>query len=116
MPGVGPLGAPVSPVVGPLRRLLRWLKPGSRPVAAVAPAVTTAARTAAVNLAEQLALNEAMAEAGERIMEHGIKDSNFPSAVWAKMEHVHRALDGTKITIHYWLNLVTGETKGFKFK
>jgi hypothetical protein len=33
-----------------------------------------------------------------------------------KMQHVHVLPDGTKITIHYWYNPITGEMSGFKFK
>jgi hypothetical protein len=57
-----------------------------------------------------------IAEGSERIMEQTIKDPNFLAHVYAKMQHVHRGLDGTMITIHYWQNLITGELTGFKFK
>ncbi|MDR3414385.1 MAG: RHS repeat-associated core domain-containing protein, partial [Formivibrio sp.] len=68
-------------------------------------------RTEARNLAEQMAMREAEAGAGTRIMQGGINDPAFPENVWAKMQHVHG-----DTTIHYWLNLLTGERTGFKFK
>ena len=68
-------------------------------------------RTAAANLAEQLSLKEAQSGAGERIMEGLIKDPKFPEDIWAKMQHVHGDMN-----IHYWKNLQTGESSGFKFK
>jgi hypothetical protein len=40
----------------------------------------------------------------------------FPEDIWAKMEYVHVGVNGATIVIHYWLNLVTGEMIGFKFK
>jgi RHS repeat-associated protein len=89
---------------------------GVATAAGVGAAGVATARTVAQNLAEELALEEAMAGAGERIMEQTIRDPNFPQDVYAKVQHVHRALDGTTITVHYWNNLVTGELTGFKFK
>ena len=58
-----------------------------------------------------------MAGAGERIMKGLIKDPAYPEEIWAKMQHVHEALDGeSKIVIHYWENLETGLRTGFKIK
>ncbi len=79
-------------------------------------AIADVAEQGASNLSEQLALEEAQAGAGTRIMEGQIKDPKYPEDVWAKMQHVHRNPDGTKITIHYWENLQTGAREGFKFK
>jgi RHS repeat-associated protein len=83
----------------------------------------------ALSLAQQLALKEAQAGAGQRILQGSIRDPQFPEAVWAKMEHVHRTpigvsitdkgvaawSSGKTITIHYWQNLETGARTGFKF-
>ncbi|WP_153137271.1 RHS repeat-associated core domain-containing protein [Paraburkholderia agricolaris] len=74
-------------------------------------------RTVASTLAEQLALDAAKAGAGERIMQGLINDSRYPGDVWAKMQYVHPdAQTGKNIVIHYWNNLVTGVSEGFKFK
>jgi hypothetical protein len=73
-------------------------------------------RTEARNLTEQLTLKEAEAGAGRRIMEGRIKDPAFSEDVWAKMSHTHEASGGSVTEIHYWLNLITGERQGFKFK
>jgi RHS repeat-associated protein len=71
-------------------------------------------RTEARNLAEQLTLAEAKAGAGTEIMQGKIKDA--ARAGWAKMQHVHTSPDGTNIVIHYWQEIKTGVTEGFKFK
>ncbi|HEX3129810.1 MAG TPA: RHS repeat-associated core domain-containing protein [Thermoanaerobaculia bacterium] len=71
---------------------------------------------AARNLKEALAIEEALAGQGEEIMEGKIGDPRFPPTHFAKMEYVHRALDGTKITLHYWKNKLTNVLFGFKFK
>jgi hypothetical protein len=76
----------------------------------------TTARTVPANLAEQLALKEAKAGAGKRVMEELISDPNYPKELWAKMQHVHNNPDGTQIIIHYWKNVKTGISDGFKFK
>jgi hypothetical protein len=79
-------------------------------------AISTGARVAPGNLAEQLALEEAKGGAGKRIMEEFIRDPNYPRELWAKMHHIHRNPDGSKIVIHFWQNLLTGAREGFKFK
>lgn len=73
-----------------------------------------AVRTEARNLAEQLTMSEAKAGAGTQIMQGKIKDAT--RAGWAKMQHVHTNPDGTNIVIHYWQEIKTGVTEGFKFK
>ncbi len=84
------------------------------PVAAVEGA---AAQSAATTLAEQLAMEEAMAGAGERIMQGLINDPAYPEDIWAKMQWVHQNLTtGENIVIHYWQNLETGISTGFKYK
>ncbi len=70
----------------------------------------------ATDLSEQLALEEAQAGAGRRIMEGRINDPQYPEDAWAKMEHVHRSLDGSKTTVHYWEYIETGLRAGFKIK
>ncbi|MDQ6772223.1 MAG: hypothetical protein M3024_04425 [Candidatus Dormibacteraeota bacterium] len=84
-------------------------------VAAAAEEAGLVARTEAQVLAEKLSLDEARAGAGRRIMQGRINDSQYPEDVWAKMQHVHQHLDGTRTVIHYWENLLTGVRKGFKF-
>jgi hypothetical protein len=64
-------------------------------------------------LAEQTVLRDAQAGGGELIMEGKINDNNFKD--WLKMQVVQKTSDGNTITVHYWKNPVTGETKGFKF-
>jgi len=72
---------------------------------------------AASNLREKLAIEEAIVNTtARRIMRMKIKDPLFPEALWAKMEYVHRSLDGTNITVHYWQHLVSGLRQGFKIK
>jgi RHS repeat-associated protein len=72
--------------------------------------------TGATDLSEQLALEEAQAGAGQRIMEGGINDPDYPEEVWAKMQHVHENPDSSSTVIHYWENVETGVREGFKFK
>ena len=43
--------------------------------------------------------------------------NNVPGENWVKMQHTHELNDGLgTITVHYWKNIITGETMGFKFK
>jgi len=49
-------------------------------------------------------------------MEGNINDPQYPEDTWAKIQHVHVNPDGSKIVIHYWRDLQTGEGEGFKFK
>ncbi len=49
-------------------------------------------------------------------MEGEINDPQYPEDAWAKMEHVHRSLEGSKTTVHYWEHLATGLREGFKIK
>jgi RHS repeat-associated protein len=67
----------------------------------------------AQSLAEQLALEEAMANGKDIIMEK-LADAprliaNYGPGEWVKMQWVHRALDGSKIVIHWFRNLTTGQ-------
>jgi RHS repeat-associated protein len=94
---------PYLPVLGTLRR-----------EEAAAEALAEVRKDPA-NLAEQLALGEAQGGAGSRIMEGKIGDPAYPENQWAKMQHVHQNPDGTNTVIHYWENLESGETHGFKF-
>jgi hypothetical protein len=59
---------------------------------------------------------KAKAGAGSRIMEGKIGDPSYPEDTWAKTSHVHANPDGTSIEVHYWQNLKTGGSHGFKFK
>jgi hypothetical protein len=59
-------------------------------------------------------MDEAKGGAGERIMQGKIKDPRYPEHLWAKMQHVHEGLDGSKVTVHYWQNLDTKASHGFK--
>lgn len=70
----------------------------------------------AANLAEKLTLEEALGGAGQRIMKDKIGNPLFPKELFAKMEHVHYLADGTKVVVHYWRDLITGEGFGFKIK
>jgi hypothetical protein len=47
-------------------------------------------------------------------MQGAINDPLFPEDVWAKLEYVHRGLNGSRITVHAWQNLITGEIIGAK--
>ena len=78
--------------------------------------VAAAVRTQPANLAEKLTLDEAVAGAGNRIMQGKINDPRYPEAIWAKMQHVHQHPGGNQTVIHYWQNLQTGLSHGFKFK
>ena len=73
-------------------------------------------RTDPANLPEQLTLQQAQTGAGDEIMKGKINDPNYQSP-WIKMQYTHILPDnmGT-ISIHYWLNTVTGAMEGFKFK
>ena len=75
-------------------------------------------RTKPKNLEEQLALEEAKAkpEGAKEIMRGDIKDKRYPQEEWKKNQYIHRNPNGTKTTIHYWENRITGATEGFKFK
>lgn len=71
-------------------------------------------------LAQSLALEEAMNGSGGIIMRN-LADvprliANYGEGEWVKMEWVHRAIDGTKIVIHWFRNLTSGENVEFKFK
>jgi len=73
-------------------------------------------RTEPAGLAEQLTLEQAKTGAGNDIMRGRINDPNYQDN-WVKRQYVHKALDGFgTITVHYWLNTVTGEMREFKFK
>ena len=75
-------------------------------------------RTEPNSLEEQLALEEAKGSQNEdkEIMKGKIGDPRYPTEEWAKKQHLHEALDGSEINIHYWENRLTGETHGYKFK
>jgi hypothetical protein len=45
-----------------------------------------------------------------------MKDPRYPASIWAKIQYVHTNPDGSKIVIHYFKNLLTGVTEGFKLK
>lgn len=71
------------------------------------------------NLAQKLALEEAKSGAGEVIIRN-LGDSARLQAVhgpgqWVKMQHVHKALDGSMMVIHWFRNLTTGMNVEFKF-
>lgn len=75
-------------------------------------------RTTAVNLTEQLAMKEITSNPtlGKTGMT-GMKDSRWLG--WNKIQYTHRALDGTKTTIHYVGKFEDGILKyvdDFKFK
>jgi hypothetical protein len=75
---------------------------------------TNLSRSEPKNLSEKSALEEAQHGAGIEIMQGKINDPAWQG--WQKIEYIHYSLDRTKSTIHYWRNLVTGETTGFKFE
>jgi len=90
---------------------------GLGPIGSVEGAAAEVAENAATTLAEQLAMEEAMAGAGERIMQGIINGPAYPEDIWAKMQWVHQNLTtGENIVIHYWQNLETGIGTGFKYK
>jgi hypothetical protein len=94
-----------------------WLQAGLCAVAGCTPVGATMAALpfAPGNLAEKLLFEEAAAN-GTRIMAGRIADPRYPEEIFSKMEWTHRGLDGTKTTVHYWLNRITGEAFGFKIK
>jgi hypothetical protein len=88
------------------------------------------------NLAEQVVLDEAEANAGQMIFAPGQLgdaprlEANYGSGEWAKFEWVHYCSGGTvclnangdvirpdagNYTVHYFMDLVTGERVEFKF-
>ncbi len=81
-----------------------------------APPEESAPRTEPANLTEQLTMEEAQAGAGEPIMAGKINDPNYPPDQYSKMQHVHKCPNGQNVTIHYWKNLSTNVSSGFKFK
>jgi RHS repeat-associated protein len=85
-------------------------------VRTTAQAIAETIRAGARDLVEQLAMEEAIAGAGDRIMEDRVKDPRYPPHEWSKKQHVHRSPNGRNTTIHYWENLITGARHGFKFK
>ena len=75
----------------------------------------TGAQKVARTLNEQLLFEEAATNA-HRIMKGKINDPRYPENIWAKMEWTHKALDGSKTTVHFWQNTQTGAAHGFKIK
>jgi hypothetical protein len=102
-----PGGNPTPPAGG---------KPQPPPAAGTPHSQISTGRSQPMNLREQLAMEEAKAGAGKEIIPaNKIGDPRFAGGDWAKYQHVHRASDGTKYTIHYMKNLRTGEMVDFKF-
>ena len=68
------------------------------------------------SLFEQLLFQEA-ADKGIRIMQGRINDPSYPENLYAKMEYVHTALNtGVATVVHYWNEIATSVTNGFKIK
>lgn len=42
--------------------------------------------------------------------------ANYGEGEWVKMRWVHTALDGSKIVVHWFRNLTTGQNVEYKFK
>jgi RHS repeat-associated protein len=111
-------------VIGTLGAVLAAAVPYLRGTTQTAPTVTLKGPIPSAepaNLAEQLVLQEAEANAEDVIIPAGQLgdaprlEANYGSGTWAKAQWVHRSPDGTNYTVHYFINLVTGERVEFKF-
>ena len=71
------------------------------------------------NLNEQIAMHQVQSNPleGASKLPFDMNDLRWPSSDgWVKMQNVVRLNDGTKITIHFDYNEITGAFDDFKFK
>lgn len=72
-------------------------------------------RTEPIDLEEQLALAEAKGEKGDKV-KCKQNDPRYPESEWVKKSHNHDHYDGTRTEVHWWENVKSGETHGYKIK
>lgn len=71
------------------------------------------------NLNEQMAMHQVRSNPldGANKLPFNMNDARWPSSEgWVKMQNIVRLKDGTKITIHFDYNEITGIFDDFKFK